>query len=334
MIFYKLFLELSEHFWVITVDLIGMGGSSRPKVSFKSPEETDMYFVNSLDKWREQVGLEKFILAGHSFGGYISGKYAWKHPDRVQRLLLLSPAGVGNYPTHNFDEEVAKRREEGGRVPSNKVICLIKKAWKDQISPFGILRKIGPFGSKGLVKKAVTRRMPTISAEEQHALGTYLPQVLMRAGSTEYALFVCFRPFMKAIQGLESEEIVPSLPMPVSFVYGDNDWMRMDMDGALRAKQLRDSKEGFYTEVYELKECGHHLYMENPEELLRAIKTELNELVQAEADQLFTPDQVRQRRPSEISKQEREAAEEDYSRAFVGGAEQNDTSDGKMMADE
>jgi pimeloyl-ACP methyl ester carboxylesterase len=99
---------------------------------------------------------------------------------------------------------------------------------------------------------------------------------------------------MKAIHGLEAEDILPALQIPVAFIYGDEDWMRMDMDGAVRAKKARDEK-GLYTEIYELKECGHHLYMENPEDLIKTIKNELSEITGQ------TPEPMESHRVTEIS---------------------------------
>lgn len=49
----------------------------------------------------------------------------------------------------------------------------------------------------------------------------------MREGSTEYALFICFEMGMYAHNYLESENRLgnPDLPIPISFFYGDRDWM-------------------------------------------------------------------------------------------------------------
>jgi len=48
---------------------------------------------------------EKFILCGHSFGGYISGHYSKKYPEKIRKLILLSPFGV---PKRTFTDEEFK----------------------------------------------------------------------------------------------------------------------------------------------------------------------------------------------------------------------------------
>lgn len=34
--------------------------------------------MEALELWRQEVGLTKFTLLGHSFGGFISARYALK----------------------------------------------------------------------------------------------------------------------------------------------------------------------------------------------------------------------------------------------------------------
>lgn len=97
-LFFKIFKKLCKHFCLILIDIPGMGSSSRPlNYPYKtiSPEDTITYFVNYLEAWRKQMGdLTNFYLSGHSFGGYLSGNWALRHPKHFKKLILLSPVGI------------------------------------------------------------------------------------------------------------------------------------------------------------------------------------------------------------------------------------------------
>lgn len=40
------------------------------------------------------MALDKVVLVGHSMGGYLAACYALKHPEHVQHLILVCPAGI------------------------------------------------------------------------------------------------------------------------------------------------------------------------------------------------------------------------------------------------
>lgn len=64
-------------------DIIGMGGSSRPKDFNEdkfTPEQTIDYIIDYIELWREAMGLERFYLSAHSFGGFCCGHYAMRYP--------------------------------------------------------------------------------------------------------------------------------------------------------------------------------------------------------------------------------------------------------------
>ena len=74
------------------LDLPGFARSTR--VPFPGEAEAvEAAFVSALERWREGVGLERFVLLGHSLGGFLSLSYAMTHPHRVRHLILDDPWG-------------------------------------------------------------------------------------------------------------------------------------------------------------------------------------------------------------------------------------------------
>eukprot|EP00061_Rhincodon_typus_P002119 g16664.t1 len=72
--------SLSRRHTVHAFDLLGFGRSSRPPFP-SEPEEVEAQFVLSIEEWREQLGLSKMVLLGHSLGGFLAASYTIQHPD-------------------------------------------------------------------------------------------------------------------------------------------------------------------------------------------------------------------------------------------------------------
>ncbi len=56
---------------------MGVGHSTKGK--FKNNftyDEARNYYIDAIEQWRIAVGIDKFTLAGHSFGGYLAACYA------------------------------------------------------------------------------------------------------------------------------------------------------------------------------------------------------------------------------------------------------------------
>src|ERR1044071_8443229 len=64
--------NVSQEARVLTPDLPGFGGS--PPLADTEPTMQD--YANELALWANQLGLEKFMLVGHSMGGYIAFAFA------------------------------------------------------------------------------------------------------------------------------------------------------------------------------------------------------------------------------------------------------------------
>ena len=78
-------------------------------------------------------------------------------------------------------------------------------------------------------------------------------QILMRKGTTEYAIHLMFNPTLTAHLPLGSPEKLgrPDFPVPISFFYGDEDWvLNVDEDAAQKVCIRNKKVHGFKTNHY------------------------------------------------------------------------------------
>lgn len=163
---------LAEKYHLILIDIIGMGSSSRPKFTAKTGEQSDLFFVDFIEKWRIAMGdLKGFILAGHSFGGYICGHYAAKYPQHLKKLLMLSPVGV---PIKQENEGIPTAKFKNGKQPPKLVRTIAKTVWAKKWSPFGVMRKSGKWIGKKMIKRYTSNRMAMLPKEELADMQEYM----------------------------------------------------------------------------------------------------------------------------------------------------------------
>ncbi|CAO3589532.1 unnamed protein product [Absidia cylindrospora] len=303
--FYKNFYALGQvSGWnLYAIDWLGMGRSSRPKwtITKKSKqtwddivEETENHFVQSLEEWRKSVGLEKMTLMGHSLGGYFATCYSLKYPERVEKLILVSPAGIAEPPKDLISQEPsdkspqelleneakelgatmqAEAAESAGQQlppsttpPARRIPGWARYMWDHNITPMSIVRMIGPFGAS-LVNTYTSRRFAHLSTEEQHDFYDYIYQITSSTGSGEYALASILAPGAYARKPLFHR--LAKLEMPTVFIYGEQDWM--DYKAAEEARK----KMKVNTKVIRISDGGHHMYIDNPQEFNTAMVDEM-----------------------------------------------------------
>lgn len=90
---------LAEGVRVFAPDLVGFGFTERPPgVRYDLGTWTDQ-LLGFLDA----VGIERASIVGNSFGGAIALSLAARHPDRVDRLVLMGSVGVSFPITEGLD---------------------------------------------------------------------------------------------------------------------------------------------------------------------------------------------------------------------------------------
>lgn len=98
---YRNIESLKKDFTCVAIDLPGYGKS------FKNADEfTATYFAEILKEFTEKMKLNQFTLVGHSMGGQASIKFAAKYPEKLEKLILIAPAGIEEFT--NFEGSAMK----------------------------------------------------------------------------------------------------------------------------------------------------------------------------------------------------------------------------------
>lgn len=82
--------ELAKTHRVIALDMPGFGLTGAPENLDDFNEE---HALDAFEGFVDKLNLSHVSLAGNSLGGYIAARYAARHPNRVDKLILLDPFG-------------------------------------------------------------------------------------------------------------------------------------------------------------------------------------------------------------------------------------------------
>lgn len=303
------------------IDLLGFGFSSRPKfpnlalASAEDIQKVEDWFVDSLEEWRKRRGLDKFILMGHSFGGYLSCAYALKYQkEQIEKLVLISPVGVerskysylnkvdqsdvvspsekmrqeAEEPNVHYENEVDSidnsvksslrsntrkvSEEEVPEAPKSFRRKLVEQLWINNVSPFTILRNLGPAKSK-LISAWTSHRFAHFydrDPQQFQSVHDYIYRIFNANGSGEYALTRVLEPgtVLARMPLLDRcPEEFAKLKLPTLWLYGDKDWMNeqagYEMTKEINTYSMKNSGKKLASFAI-IPNAGHHLYLDNP----------------------------------------------------------------------
>jgi len=91
--------ELSKTFRVVAPDILGFGFTERPDGVQYGMEVWTRHLVDFLDA----LELDRVSIVGNSFGGALALSIATRHPERVDKLVLMGSVGVPFEITDGLD---------------------------------------------------------------------------------------------------------------------------------------------------------------------------------------------------------------------------------------
>lgn len=82
--------RMKDRYRIIRLDIPGFGLTGPPPDPSLNTKEGA---VGLFEKVVDEMKLDKFFLAGNSLGGYIAWNYALKHPEKVEKMILVDSVG-------------------------------------------------------------------------------------------------------------------------------------------------------------------------------------------------------------------------------------------------
>ncbi len=159
---------------------------------------------------------------------------------------------------------------------SKRMRSLFGFLWEQNVSPFGILRGSFFFGPM-FAARYTSRRFGALPDDELRSLHAYCQSIFMSKGSGEYCLAHILAPGAYARKPMVDR--IEKLKMPMSFLYGEHDWM--DVRGGKEAVKRLRKQGNVKTNCFIVPNSGHHIYLDNP----KPYDSLIQRILQGQADQ-------------------------------------------------
>src|ERR1700736_1074799 len=89
--------RLAHEFSVVAMDLRGYGDSSKPPTTADHEPYSKRAMARDAVAVMQQLGFERFDVAGHDRGGRVADRLALDHPERVRKLATLDIIPTGEH---------------------------------------------------------------------------------------------------------------------------------------------------------------------------------------------------------------------------------------------
>ena len=235
---------LGDRFSLVLFDPRGSEGSDRP--ADRRAYATEEY-VSDLEELRAHLGLERLLLLGHSHGGVVAQLYAATHPDRVEKLALASTLA-------RFQAEQEAAMRAGMEARSGE-------PWYEDAKEAIELEQVGDWVTDeelaGLAMKEFPLYFAVYGDREQAYLTSLEGEIpcgdALRLFNNEIFATFDLRPDLARITA------------PTLVITGEDDFIT----GPVCAHEIADGVAG--SELVLLPDCGHFVFVEQPERFAEAV---------------------------------------------------------------
>lgn len=229
--------ELSKHFRIIAVDLPGYGKSDKGNYSYKMT-----FFANTIKQLLDELQIDKVNFVGHSMGGQIGIWFSILYPDRVNKLVLASTAGIEKF-----------NRGEGEWLKSVVTIRSVKNTNEE----------------------GVRRNLSNNFYNWREELEWMVEERVRMAKAKDFDLFA--RAVNRSVAGMIDEptsDKLSQIKAPTLIIYGEKDGLIPNpyLHPGFTSDVFKIGNQKIQNSIlHEIKNCGHMIMMEKPKEFNEAI---------------------------------------------------------------
>jgi pimeloyl-ACP methyl ester carboxylesterase len=229
---------------VVALDLPGFGYSPMP------PEQiTISGYARLLDRLLDELQIDAAAVVGNSMGGFIAAELAIAFPQRVERLVLISAAGVSTAA-----QAQPKRARFAPALRRVETVIAASSAWvaskSDTVARRARLRE----ATLSVVVRHPDRLPPALAAEQLRGAG--------KPG---------FIPALQAILDYDIRERLPEIACPTLIVWGASDRLVTVNDADVFAELIPNSRKVIF------EDTGHVAMLERPAAFNALLKDFLDE---------------------------------------------------------
>jgi pimeloyl-ACP methyl ester carboxylesterase len=218
---------LSKQYRTIRFDLPGFG-LTEPDPTADYSDERGMHLLAAL---MDRLSIARTVLIGHSMGGKLAWMFAAKHPERVSKLILISPDGF---------------ESDGFEYGKKAVVPMLVRLLPYTLPTFMVRMNLAPaYGDP--------------SALTDDALTRY--RDMMLAPGSRNAMIAR----MEQVELQPPEALLSRIQVPTLLVWGEKDAMIPVGNAKEYSKALPDSR------LVTLPQAGHLPHEETPEQSLAPV---------------------------------------------------------------
>jgi len=216
---------------VIAMDLPGFGDSPMPaeKISISG-------YARTIERLLEVLEIGAAAFVGHSMGGFTSVELAINFPERVSRLVLVSPAGLSTYNN-----------------PRNLWLVAQMRRFKRVVNPYHA--RVGKHAALFAGRPRLRLLEPTTNVVARHSdrlPAPFVEEFVRGLGAPGYI------EGMQAIFDYDYRDRLGEIACPTMIVWGDRDRVVTARDADLYERLIPNARKAIF------EDTGHMAMIERP----------------------------------------------------------------------